>query len=321
MTYRWIVLGVGTAVLGGAAWYFGRPVLPKVNPVIKVAEVSPAAEAPKDAPPPRVIDVIDLARAYDPVRDEDNSPQVAGTILLAGYIADPSAPTSIPYAAETDTNPFADVIPTVRETATGSFLPGVASFESIALPAKEWITIPPREFGLERITVTPREVRAVAPIEEEKERGSGNSEDDFGGIAKPWRGELRRAQYPSSERHQVAKSQTVNPAPYGGGGGLSSQPDTFVVRTVTTSPRTWAKPPSICQRLISVPLFRRNSPLPSRPMSAARPGWTPSSPSIMGSTTMSAGSSRTAFSGVTTTHWSCLPLAIGPSWGDLRSRR
>src|SRR5207247_4625837 len=50
----------------------------------------------------------------------------------------------------------------------------------------------------------------------------------------------------------------------------------------------------------------RNSPKPSRPMSGRRSGATPSSPSYLGTAMKSAGSSRTAFSGVTTTHFNDL---------------
>src|SRR5207248_7622022 len=46
-------------------------------------------------------------------------------------------------------------------------------------------------------------------------------------------------------------------------------------------------------------------------MSGARLGNTPSSPSYIGRATKSAASSRTARSGVTTTHWMPSPVAMG----------
>src|SRR4051812_30930364 len=95
------------------------------------------------------------------------------------------------------------------------------------------------------------------------------------------------------------------------------------VSTVTTSDRTWANPPSTNTRWAAPRCWYRSSPGPSRPMSGARPGSTPSSPSYIGSATNSAGSSITAFSGVTTTHCSFLPLVDstqGPRRNPPRSR-
>src|SRR5579871_4112671 len=74
------------------------------------------------------------------------------------------------------------------------------------------------------------------------------------------------------------------------------------VRTVTTFSRTWANPPSTKKRSTSLPRRVRSSPGPSRPISGARPGSTPSSPSYIGTMTESAEVSRMVRSGVTTTH-------------------
>ena len=83
------------------------------------------------------------------------------------------------------------------------------------------------------------------------------------------------------------------------------------VCTVTTSARTCTNPASTKYRRVPAAVVRRSSPAPSRPISAARPGCTPSSPSYSWRVTNVAGSSSTAFSGVTTTHRTVLPSAIG----------
>src|SRR5260370_19944369 len=54
----------------------------------------------------------------------------------------------------------------------------------------------------------------------------------------------------------------------------------------------------------------RSSPNPSRRISGARPGSTPSSPSYIGRATKSVDSSSTARSGVTMMHWRCRSLAL-----------
>lgn len=94
MTYRWIVFAVGAAVLGGAAWYFGRPEMPK-EPPVETAQNSGLPQAPKELPP-KLIEVIDLASAYEPIRE----PQSPSGIDPASFIEDAKAPSRIPYALD-----------------------------------------------------------------------------------------------------------------------------------------------------------------------------------------------------------------------------
>lgn len=194
MSYRWIVFGIGLAAVGGGAWYFSRPVLPRVTPAAeKVAEATPIPAAPVAAPrepPPPVIEVFDLARAYEPVREADTSPQ-AGGVNPASLVRDPSAPMSIPYAAPVGDD-YTDLLVVVHEVPTGSFLPGTgvgAKTERIAIqprvvgvegpvPQAE----PPGRIGYaavyqdgptaERLKIMPREVVPVQIQREERE-------DDF----------------------------------------------------------------------------------------------------------------------------------------------
>lgn len=196
MTYRWIVFGLGLAAVGGGAWYFSRPVLPRVAPAaVKVAEAAPApAAAPKELPPP-VIEVIDLARAYEPVREGD----APADVRVAGWVTDPSAPPSIPPAAfEGDL----DEIEVKVVCECGSYWERLTD----RLP-REQIGVAPRVVGMvdpgpqpvpparigpaavhdeqpppERLKVMPREVAPVQIQREERERQTGVREDDFVGL-------------------------------------------------------------------------------------------------------------------------------------------
>jgi hypothetical protein len=167
VSYRWILFGLVLAALGTGAWYYGRPVLPRVTTEkITAAPPPPAAvaEAPKDVPPLKVIEVIDLARAFEPVRDPEQGP---GEVLPASYVSEPVAPAHIPYA--TDYAAFENLLVRVGEADTGSLLFGgpARELEPIsALPVEfygpaEAVEVMPREVpGLrpEKIDVMPREV-------------------------------------------------------------------------------------------------------------------------------------------------------------------
>jgi len=97
MTYRWIILAIAATMLGGAAWYFGRPEMPKEPPV----ETNPILasgglpEAPKELPP-KLIEVIDLASAYEPIRE----PLSPSGVDQASFFEDAKAPLRIPYAVD-----------------------------------------------------------------------------------------------------------------------------------------------------------------------------------------------------------------------------
>jgi hypothetical protein len=131
---RWIVFCCGLAVLGGAAWYFGKPA---EAPVIVVAPPQAAvAEAPKSAPP-KVIEVIDLARAYEPVREE--APVYPGGVNPASFIEMQTAPPRIPYAVSNDAHLFRDLFMAIRRTPLGVMLLGPAG------PRPERIETIPRE--------------------------------------------------------------------------------------------------------------------------------------------------------------------------------
>ena len=107
---RWIGFTCGAAALCAVAWYFGRPTAVPEAPV-PVAVQAPPTEAPK-ALPPKMIEVIDLARAYEPVREPE--PILVGGVDPASFIEERDAPARIPPAFN-DENPYADVIRTLKE--------------------------------------------------------------------------------------------------------------------------------------------------------------------------------------------------------------
>lgn len=136
-SYRWIIFAVAAAMLGIGAWYFGRPVHPKPMPEDKrVASTTPApVETPKELPP-KVIEVIDLTQAYEPVREPETV--ALGHVDPASFIEEQSAPARIPYAVDED-NLYRDLLVQIRETPVGSLLFGVP------LVKPERIDVMPRE--------------------------------------------------------------------------------------------------------------------------------------------------------------------------------
>jgi hypothetical protein len=186
---RWIVFACGAVILCGAAWYFGKPE-PVILPTHIVAVAEPAENVPQP-PPPRVVEVIDLARAYEPVPESEEV--LPGAVDPATFIQVPEVADRIPPAIDTD-NSYADVIRTVREAPSGwSFWNG---------PDRERIDLMPREvlslqdclrgcnpgpgalsaswIPAQRLNVMPREVKR-----EEQKRRTGVREDDLIGAIDP----------------------------------------------------------------------------------------------------------------------------------------
>jgi hypothetical protein len=136
---QWITYGSAIIVLGGAAWYFGKPSSPSAPaPIIATAPPAPIA-AKEVSTPVKLPEVIDLARAYEPVREPDEV--VPGTVNPASFIAEPSSPGRIPYAMTEEDLAYRDLIRFIRQTPLGTFLPG------------------PAPVILERISIIPRELR------------------------------------------------------------------------------------------------------------------------------------------------------------------
>jgi len=95
---RWIGFVCAAAAMCAAAWYFGRPNKAPVTSSAIVAAASPAPVEASPVPPPRVMDVIDLARTYEPVPEPEQI--LPGGIDPATFIEEPSAPSRIPPAVE-----------------------------------------------------------------------------------------------------------------------------------------------------------------------------------------------------------------------------
>lgn len=135
---QWIIYGSAIIVLGGAAWFFGKSKSSSAPTPPVVAAVTPI-EPKEDVPPARLPEVIDLSRAYEPVREPEEV--LPGGINPASFIAEPSSPGRIPYAMSNEELAYRDLIRLVRQTPLGSFLPGPAPV-----------------FG-ERIAIVPREIQ------------------------------------------------------------------------------------------------------------------------------------------------------------------
>jgi hypothetical protein len=148
---RWIVFGCGAIGLGAAAWHFGRPTNPPASapPTQASSEVAQAA-TPKELTP-RVIEVIDLARAYEPVPEPEEV--LPGGVDPASFIQVPDRPERIPPAIDVD-NSYADVIRTVREAPSGWFFWGEPDRERIDVMPRElhdntvWVEFPAGDYQL-----------------------------------------------------------------------------------------------------------------------------------------------------------------------------
>ena len=141
---RWIVFGCGAVFLGAAAWHFGKPMAPPPPAAPAVVAVVPA-EAPKESPA-RIAEVIDLARAYEPVPEAEET--LPGGVDPATFIEAPSAPSRIPYAVSDETHWFGNLLSVVRRGPLGQIFFGRAA----GMP--------------ERIGVAPREVRPSTGLED-----------------------------------------------------------------------------------------------------------------------------------------------------------
>src|SRR5258706_11708760 len=93
----WILFGCGVVVVAAAIWPSGnRTQQLGTVPVGPAVVQAPPATAPKPAPAP-VVEVIDLARAYEPVREPE---EPAGAVNPASFIQVPEGPQRIPPAVD-----------------------------------------------------------------------------------------------------------------------------------------------------------------------------------------------------------------------------
>lgn len=129
---RWTLFGCGAIFLGAAAWHFGKPAAapaPAAPVVVAAAPTEATGEAPQ-----RIVEVIDLARAYEPVPDSEEV--LPGGVDPASFIQVPDAVEQIPPAVDVD-NSDADVVRTARWAPYGWF--------SWSRLDREWIDVMPRE--------------------------------------------------------------------------------------------------------------------------------------------------------------------------------
>lgn len=133
----WILVGCGVLVVAAAIWPWGRKTeqLGTV-PVTERVAVKPTPTPTARPEPTKVIEVIDLARAYEPVREPD---EPAGAINPASFIQVPEGPQRIPPAID-----LSHGVPArIGESATGAWLFGVS------VPGPERINVMPREVDVQ----------------------------------------------------------------------------------------------------------------------------------------------------------------------------
>ena len=188
----WIVVGCAVLIVGAAVWPFGRKTeqLAPV-PVAPAVAVKPTPTEAAKPEPARIVEVIDLARAYEPVREPE---EPAGTINPASFIQVPDGPRQIPPAVEFGEGPERiDVMP--REVDANQRLIQLLTESEDLRQAREefhryWMNNQPSTLTyerldgpIERLDVKPREVGRVKT--EERERSTGVREDDFIGPIGP----------------------------------------------------------------------------------------------------------------------------------------
>lgn len=183
----WILFGCGVLILGAAIWPFGkRPEQLAPAPVPPTVAVKPATpEVPKPQPT-KIVEVIDLARAYEPVREPE---EPAGGVNPAAFIEVPEAPKPIPPAGElidvtprevaTIQNGLLNFVPTPDYAAAQIFTPMAIPYTLVPQPIPPNAVIVPTE----SLKVMPREVIVIQ--REERERNTGVGEDDFVGLIEP----------------------------------------------------------------------------------------------------------------------------------------
>src|SRR4051812_24167732 len=95
----WILVGCGVLILGAAIWPLRSPKPPAMPHVAPAVAARPQQTEPPKPVPAKVVEVIDLARAYEPVREPE---EPAGTVNPASLIQVPDGPRQIPPAVDVD---------------------------------------------------------------------------------------------------------------------------------------------------------------------------------------------------------------------------
>jgi len=199
----WILFGCGVLILGAAIWPLRSPrppVAPQVAPAV-AAQPRPAESAKPE--PPRMIEVIDLARAYEPVREPE---EPAGAVNPASLIQVPDGPMRIPAAIDVD-GTFSGIIPLAGDTESWEridiqprevtwptqfgpcwyspllhgpvgFIPNPVKKNDGLIAVRSCVLINGPMPPVEHLYVMPREL-GMGACREERERSTGVREDDF----------------------------------------------------------------------------------------------------------------------------------------------
>src|SRR3954471_3936683 len=101
----WILVGCGVLILGAPIWRLRSPRPPAMPHVAPAVAARPQQTEPPKPEPAKIVEVIDLARAYEPVREPE---EPAGAVNPASLIQVPEAPMRIPAAVDVDNEPYSD---------------------------------------------------------------------------------------------------------------------------------------------------------------------------------------------------------------------
>src|SRR4051812_23067009 len=206
----WILVGCGVLILGAAIWPLRSPKPPAMPHVAPAVAARPQQTEPPKPVPAKVVEVIDLARAYEPVREPE---EPDGTVNPASLIQVPDGPRRIPAAVDVD-GTFSGIVRLAGEIDGGwdridiqprevtwpmqigpcwyipllhgpvGFIPGPVKTNDGLIAIRSCVILPGDTPPMEYIYVMPREVSSRA-CQEERERSTGVREDDFVGVIGP----------------------------------------------------------------------------------------------------------------------------------------
>ena len=107
---RCVFFGCATAAAFGVAWYAGQSkdttFVPADEPST-AAVVVVAGQQPEDLTPLKVVEVIDLSRAYEPVIEGESS---SALVNAYAFIPQPDVPARMPYSPAPATDELTAVL-------------------------------------------------------------------------------------------------------------------------------------------------------------------------------------------------------------------
>jgi hypothetical protein len=147
----WILVGGGVLVLAAAIWPFGSSSPEPTFPAVVKDSRTPESHKPEPAKsePPKVIEMIDLSRAYEPVRERE---EVIDPATFIEVLPPVEKVDVMPRDAVWQLNGLMNFIPTPEFTAGKIFIPNNPPYHLISPNAVA------QAKSAERLDVMPREI-------------------------------------------------------------------------------------------------------------------------------------------------------------------